>query len=119
MEKLEVRRDINRNPVFDVMFSFQNIEQHELKMDGLKLRQCDRKHTTAKFDLTMRVKEQSGRLLFALEYSTALFKQETVERWAGHWQQLLEQVAADPDIRLRRDRHLDREGKTSAASHIQ
>ncbi|MCY7858962.1 amino acid adenylation domain-containing protein [Bacillus sonorensis] len=100
VEKLEVRRDINRNPVFDVMFSFQNIEQHELKMDGLKLRQCDRKHTTAKFDLTMRVKEQSGRLLFALEYSTALFKQETVERWAGHWQQLLEQVAADPDIRL-------------------
>ncbi|WP_197196800.1 non-ribosomal peptide synthetase [Bacillus sonorensis] len=100
VEKLGVRRDINRNPVFDVMFALQNTEKTKLSMDGLTLSPYEQEHTIAKFDLSLFANEESGRLRFSWEYSTELFERETIERWTGHWRRLLEQVAEDPDIKL-------------------
>lgn len=102
VEKLGVRRDINRNPVFDVMFALQNTEKTKLSMDGLTLSPYEQEHTIAKFDLSLFANEESGRLRFSWEYSTELFERETIERWTGHWRRLLEQVAEDPDIKLGR-----------------
>ncbi|MDI3412142.1 condensation domain-containing protein [Bacillus sonorensis] len=100
VEKLGVRRDINRNPVFDVMFALQNTEKTKLSMDGLTLSPYEQEHTIAKFDLSLFANEESGLLRFSWEYSTELFERETIERWTGHWRRLLEQVAEDPDIKL-------------------
>ncbi|WP_270572258.1 non-ribosomal peptide synthetase [Bacillus glycinifermentans] len=100
IEKLGVHRDINRNPIFDAMFALQNMENAELKMDGLTLCPYELKYKTAKFDLTMHAEEKGEELQFTWEYSTALFERETVERWAGHWLRLLKQVTENPDVRL-------------------
>ncbi|MCY7858964.1 non-ribosomal peptide synthetase [Bacillus sonorensis] len=101
VDKLGVRREINRNPVFDTMFVMQNTENAELVLDGLSLDSYKKVYQTAKFDLTLQAEEQADGLTFTWEYSTALFERATVERWTGHWLRLLEQVADDPFIRIK------------------
>ncbi|MHA6534827.1 AMP-binding protein, partial [Paenibacillus sp. BAC0078] len=50
--------------------------------------------------LTVAAVEQEGRLYFDWEYSTALFKKETVERMGKHLAAIVEQIAETPDMRL-------------------
>ena len=55
---------------------------------------------TARFDLSLELEDRPGGLLGQLEYSSDLFEEATIARMAGHWQTLLEAVAADPELRL-------------------
>ena len=49
----------------------------------------------AKCDLTLSLGEAGGRIVGDLEYSTALFDRETIERHGGYLSRLLEAMAAD------------------------
>ena len=58
---------------------------------------------TAKFDLTLTRRDRAAASRGALEYSTDLFERgHHRAAWLGHWSALLEQVAADADVRLSR-----------------
>ncbi|WP_019640671.1 non-ribosomal peptide synthetase [Paenibacillus fonticola] len=100
VEKLDVRRETSRNPLFDTMLVLQNMQMSEWKLEGLEVRPYPQKFRVAKFDLTVFATEVEGQLHFEWEYSTALFKKETVERMARHLAVIVEQVIECPDIRL-------------------
>ncbi|MCY7861808.1 lichenysin non-ribosomal peptide synthetase LicA [Bacillus haynesii] len=100
IEKLNIQRDMSRNPLFDAVFSMQNADLKDLSMDGVTLKPYDFAHQTAKFDLTLTAAEEDGLLVFEMEYNTALFKRESIERWSRYWVNLLEAVAENPDARL-------------------
>ncbi|UOY87817.1 non-ribosomal peptide synthetase [Bacillus glycinifermentans] len=100
VEKLEVRRDMSRNPLFDAVFSMQNVDLRALSMEGVTLRPYEFEHKTAKFDLTLAAAEEDDIVRFEMEYNTALFKDETISRWSKYWLNLLEAVADNPNIRL-------------------
>ncbi|HEY2328967.1 MAG TPA: amino acid adenylation domain-containing protein, partial [Verrucomicrobiae bacterium] len=68
----------------------------ELKIPGLIIEPVKTDTGTAKFDWTMAVEECPGGLLLEAEYSTDLFKAETIARMLGHFQTLLEGIVADP-----------------------
>ena len=55
---------------------------------------------TTRFDLALTAVPHDGGVHGALEYSTDLFDRSTVRRMLGHLQRVLEQVAADADVRL-------------------
>ncbi|HZG43251.1 MAG TPA: amino acid adenylation domain-containing protein, partial [Longimicrobium sp.] len=57
---------------------------------------------SAKFDLSLVLTPTSRGLRGGLTYSTDLFERGTVERMLGHLERVLEQVAADADVRLSR-----------------
>ncbi|WP_039073179.1 lichenysin non-ribosomal peptide synthetase LicA [Bacillus sp. MSP5.4] len=100
IEKLNIQRDMSRNPLFDAVFSMRNADLKDLSMEGITLKPYDFAHQTAKFDLTLTAAEEDGLLVFEMEYNTALFKHESIERWRGYWVNLLEAVAENPDARL-------------------
>ncbi|MGF7531392.1 lichenysin non-ribosomal peptide synthetase LicA [Bacillus paralicheniformis] len=100
IEKLNIQRDMSRNPLFDAVFSMRNADLKDLSMEGITLKPYDFAHQTAKFDLTLTAAEEDGLLVFEMEYNTALFKHESLERWRGYWVNLLEAVAENPDARL-------------------
>ena len=62
---------------------------------GLTLGQEEFGHDTTHFDLTLSLGEADGRLQGMVEYGTALFERETVERWLGHLKVLLSAMVAD------------------------
>ncbi|TQR95459.1 amino acid adenylation domain-containing protein [Paenibacillus ottowii] len=100
VEKLGVDRDLSRNPLFDIMFALQNLEQKEQQLAGLQLAPYPNEQTTAKFDLSLFTQENEEQIACGLQYGTRLYKRETIERLALHLQQLINVVIEQPDIAL-------------------
>ena len=55
---------------------------------------------TAKFDLSLGIDDSTNPLAGGIEYAVALFRSDTIERLVDDYIQILEQVVAQPDIRL-------------------
>ena len=97
VEELHPQRDLSNTPLFQVMFGLQNAPISALELSGLKLSFLGRNPGTAKFDLTLFIEEAAEELIGVLEYNTDLFEAATINRMAGHFQQLLEGIVANPD----------------------
>ena len=97
VEELQPERHLSRNPLFQVMFIFQNALTTVPSFTGTESRRLDVDNGTTKLDLTVSVSEREGKYLGYIEYSTDLFNRDRIERMAGHFQTLLEAIVADPD----------------------
>jgi aspartate racemase len=95
--ELNPPRDRSRSPLYQVMFSVGNAQMEELALPGLDVTALMVDRGTAKFDLTLGLREVAEGLLAGVEYSTDLFEPATIDRLLGHYCTLLEGIAADPD----------------------
>ncbi len=100
VEQLELQRDMSRNPLFDVMFNMQNNTHSLIQVDGLKFVPCELEHKTAKFDLNLTAVKTAKEIIFTLEYSTELFKRETIERLSRHFVNIVREITAKPRVKL-------------------
>jgi len=89
VEQVVTNRDTSRNPVFDVMFVLQNLEAPEIELSGLVLKPYEYEDKTAKFDLTLSAVEDKGKLFFTFEYSTNLFREETIYRFIAYFKNIV------------------------------
>ncbi len=101
VEELQPRRELNRNPFFQVMFGVQNMPHRRLYLPGLEIGVQDFSTAATRFDLECHVREEDGELLGLFIYSTDLFERQTMENMLGHFQRLLEAVVANPKQRVR------------------
>ncbi|MEM8961263.1 MAG: non-ribosomal peptide synthase/polyketide synthase, partial [Acidobacteriota bacterium] len=102
VEALGVPRDAANTPLVQVFLALQNNAGTAVeKMSGLSIESLPTFGVTAKFDLTLVVKESvDGALVGALEYRTSIFERATIERFASHVVRMLEAVASRPRTRL-------------------
>ena len=100
VEELQPERELSRSPLFQVMFTFQNASWRDLELSGLKVSPMWITNETTKFDLTMSVKEEGGRLGLSLQYSTDLFNEPTIARLLDHFETVLTGIVANPDQRI-------------------
>jgi tyrocidine synthetase III len=94
VENVAVKRDTGRNPIFDVMFVMQNMEQPEIAIDGLKLKPYRHESLVSRFDMTFQAYENKGRLEYAVEYCTKLFETATIERFARYYRNMAAAIAS-------------------------
>ncbi|MCK4761145.1 MAG: amino acid adenylation domain-containing protein [Candidatus Aminicenantes bacterium] len=93
VEQVDVKRDLSRNPLFDVMFGMHNFAAYtggteELEAGGLQLKPYRFDPRTSVFDIYMAAVESGDSLLFNVEYRTKLFKAETIERFMGYYRKI-------------------------------
>ena len=100
VEELSPERDMSHNPLFQVMFALQNVPSVSMTVRRLTLEVLEIENYTAKFDLICDMTETAEGLTAAFEYSTDLFDDITIERMMGHFQTLLEGIAANADTRI-------------------
>lgn len=100
IEMLNVERDISRNPLFDIMFSYQNYKEVTFEIPGLTLSELSTDQTISKFDMTLFVYEKQGKLKLDFEYATALFKRETVEKFIGYFNSIITTILDDVNVKL-------------------
>jgi amino acid adenylation domain-containing protein len=112
VDKLAVKRDIGRNPLFDVMFILQNMntgfegQDEETETAASQPAQADLPggyeniFRTSRFDLTLTAIELGQQLYLSFEYCTKLFKKETVERISGYFKKIVSIAVKEPGIRL-------------------
>lgn len=97
VEVLQPKRDVSRNPLFQVMFALQNTPMPKLELPGLALRLLEIDSGTAQLDLTLNLEERADGLCGWFEYNTDLFDRATIGRLAEHFQTLLAGIVAAPD----------------------
>ena len=102
LEELKVTRDSGRNPLFDAMFSFENMNIPGLEIPGLKLTQLeiDDIKQVSRFDITLIAQEAGENLCFIFEYCTKLFKSETIERFILYFKEIIVSVLKNPGVKI-------------------
>jgi len=100
VEELKPRRDLSRNPLFQVLFTLQNALVSNLELAGLTVSRMELEDTRTRFDLEVHLSEEAEGLRGAFIYNTDLFDAATISRMAGHYQMILKGIAAGPDQRL-------------------
>jgi amino acid adenylation domain-containing protein len=112
VEKLKIKRDASRNPLFDVVFMLQNIEQPHIEIPGVKLSPYEGKiRRTAKFDMTLQLIEVSESILGEIEYSTALFRLDTIKRLINYFKKTMADIVENPGKKLSQIEIISREEK--------
>ncbi|MGF9936324.1 condensation domain-containing protein, partial [Paenibacillus ehimensis] len=100
VEKLKVKRDASRNPLFDTMFIVRNMETQEAKLDELSFTPYGQEHTTAKFDLTLSMSAEEGEIRGSFEYCTKLFGKSVIERLTSDFLTILSEIGTNPALTL-------------------
>jgi len=97
---LKIERDPARNPLFDVVFEYQNNSETEIQLSDASLKPLNVKRDTSKFDLTLTVAEAAGKTLFQFEYAAELFTKDTINRFVGFFKNIISVVSSDVDLKL-------------------
>nr|WP_150149854.1 non-ribosomal peptide synthase/polyketide synthase [Bacillus swezeyi] len=100
VEKLDLKRDMSRNALFDTMLVLQNFDSDEFDIEGLKFKPIQTDIQISKFDLTLTAAETDDDIQCVLNYCTKLFKRTTIKRMAGHFNHILKEIANRPDMQL-------------------
>ncbi|WP_286058036.1 non-ribosomal peptide synthetase [Bacillus mojavensis] len=106
VEVLNPVRSRATHPLFQVMLAFQNTPDAELNLPGTESSLHIHSVGSAKFDVTLEISESRlddgtpNGLEGLLEYSTDLFKRETVQALADRLLRLLEAAEAAPDQKI-------------------
>ena len=106
VEVLNPERSQARNPLFQVMLVFQNMEQSVLELGDLTVAGVDAGSVSAKFDLSVTVVESfddagaAAGMAVSLTYATDLFDESTVASFAERFERIIGAVVADQSIVL-------------------
>ncbi|HWE63822.1 MAG TPA: amino acid adenylation domain-containing protein, partial [Chloroflexota bacterium] len=100
VEELGPERHLDRQPLFQVALAWQPAAETVATLSGLTLSSVALDTGTAKFDLTLSLRETTQGLAGHLEYRTDLFDPATIGRLVDHLQILLAGVADNPDAHL-------------------
>ena len=92
VEKLDLKRDMSRNPLFDVMFVLHSTNAEEVKLGDLIISPYAMENLSSKFDMILNAWETGEGISFNLEYCTTLFKKTSMERFSEHFLNILKAV---------------------------
>lgn len=105
IEELGLKRDISRNPLFDVLVILQNTqvgnaaevsEESELKISYYQ----GRKALMSKFDLTFDFIEAGEEIHLNIVFNTDIYAQEMISKLADHLDQLVGSIVTQPYLAI-------------------
>ena len=95
VEELQPVRDASHHPLFQTCFVLEPAGTAALDLPGTSVEAVTLPASTAKFDLTLFLREDGSRLTAVLEYATDLFTAATAQRLLESFEVLLAGVVAD------------------------
>ncbi|WP_025715726.1 non-ribosomal peptide synthetase [Paenibacillus sp. 1-18] len=100
LEQISLQRDLSRNPLFDTVFTLEDVEELNIQMKDIKLKEYKIDTQSAKFDLTWEIR-LGETIEIHLGYNRSLFSKATMERLIGHFQQIILQIIDNPSIAIK------------------
>jgi acyl transferase domain-containing protein/acyl carrier protein len=98
--KLGLQGKTSRNPLFDVVFALQNMGMGNVEINDLKVFPYESEIKGAQFDFLLIASETGDTIDLILEFSTALFKKATMEKFLQRYIEILQQVVDSREIKL-------------------
>lgn len=100
LKKLNITRDTSRSPLFDTMFIYQNNGHPDVSLGDLKTEYYAPDNHTSKFDFSLEIIPENDQFSVSLEYCTKLFDQNFMERFLGHYINILNEIVENTNIAL-------------------
>ena len=107
VDKLSIKRNPGRNPLFDVILVWEDLDMELGKLentgigeDKLKLKLFKYDKINAPFDLVLNATETNEKMSFFINYRTSIFKRETIEQIIGSFKEIISSVLKEPDTKL-------------------
>ncbi|SDO82090.1 HxxPF-repeated domain-containing protein, partial [Pedobacter steynii] len=108
VEALDLKRDMSRNPLFDVLIVLQNqtagtevMNETASSANKLTIKNYQGgNHEVSKFDLTFSFSESGAEINLGIEYNSDVFSRNEVLQLSAHFTQLLEEMIAAPDVSI-------------------
>ncbi|WYL98779.1 MAG: amino acid adenylation domain-containing protein [Gloeotrichia echinulata CP02] len=97
VEALHPERSLSYNPLFQVMFAWENFSLDTWELPDLTLTPQIVERGISQFDLSLSVWETKQELIARWEYSSDLYTADTITRMTGHLQTLLSAIVINPD----------------------
>jgi amino acid adenylation domain-containing protein len=94
-----ITREINRNPLFDVMFVYTDEEPVNFTCKDLMFEAMPIESDTSQVDLVMHVNATRSKMQMNFQYSGDLFKHETIESFVQYFKQVTDQVILNTPIK--------------------
>lgn len=99
-ELANAKREFGRNPLFDTVFTLQNMELPEWRSRDVAYAPTAIDTGSAKFDLTWECADTGADIAFTLEYALDLYDEDAAAQLARHYIALASAVAKAPHITL-------------------
>jgi len=99
VDALKVERRTDKHPLFQTVFVMQNVPEPDYSVGNLKVEMLPFKKNISKFDMTLSFIEKKDGLKGTLEYSTDLYKPQTIAKFIKDWMNLLNAIVENPRIR--------------------
>nr|WP_236075898.1 amino acid adenylation domain-containing protein [Streptomyces coffeae] len=96
VELVNPPRSAAHTPLFQTMLAWVPPMEKMMELPGVTVRLLPMPFAPAKFDLVLALEEADGRIVGDLDYATALFDREAVERHVRYLVRVLEQLAREP-----------------------
>ena len=116
VERLSINRDTGRNPLFDVLFVFHNVDGPTHNQPGdrngnISSSSVNVSPRISKFDLTLNGEERNQEIALKFEYSKALFEETTINRFVDYFKCLVSAVVDHPDSLISHIQLLDEKNR--------
>ncbi len=96
VERLQTKRDSSGQPLFQVMFTFQDWLEEVQELPGVRMEMMPAFNPNVKFDLSIGMWAEAGELRGRIEYNADIFNPETLARMTTQWTHLVTQLLAAP-----------------------
>ncbi|MEX3625902.1 condensation domain-containing protein, partial [Viridibacillus arvi] len=100
VDKVGARRDLNRNPLFDVMFVLQNMEVGSLEVEDLDFKPYGSKDSVVQFDITLIAEEVDNEIHFTLNYQAMLFNNQTIDTLSEYYKFIIKSTLENLDMKI-------------------
>ncbi|WP_257325454.1 non-ribosomal peptide synthetase [Pseudoalteromonas rhizosphaerae] len=102
VELLGVERNSNNNPLFQVMYSFNNLEQTEAMPENQKVwSQYPVQRHYSKLDVTLEIKQNQDAYSGYFEYRAALFPKQQIRLWREQLATIIETILEKPTLTIK------------------
>jgi amino acid adenylation domain-containing protein len=101
IHRLKIQRDPGRLPLMEVQFNLERVGTG-MTFSGLDVALDPNPKAFVNQDLFLNVIESDDGLVLDCDYNVGLFDASTIDRWLGHYQTLLESIAANANRPLSR-----------------
>lgn len=99
VKKLGLTNDSTNNPLFDVMFAYQNANSNKLTLGNESVEIIKSSSGISKFNLSIEIEPDTR--VVNLEYRTDLFKESTIDRLFEHFINALNIISDNNDVLIK------------------
>jgi len=94
--KLDVQVDPSSNPLFQVMFAFQEKTEEGISPSDIIYKTTEIPNNSSKLDIFLEAQDKTDGLLLKFNYATSLFTRNKIERFASDFIKIVNLIQKEP-----------------------